>query len=213
MVNLFSTWGWYRVLHRMWFVLGFIYPTSLWFLCLNIFWMSSNISLHLSSRMCNKYQHGLICTILCITKIDFFVHLLQLFNTFGGIKNQPKTEPHKSDSSKDDLKAMYIICECLDSSSLRKLLLINMCYVSLCDNYFYLLIERETKWMSYDKKATYRIEHGIPSTIDEWISDGKMHTKAPTANPHRRGPTGEYPLWQDNVKCILNVVCKKVSIW
>lgn len=66
--------------------------------------------------------------------------------------------------------------------------------------------------MSYDEKAAYRVEHGIPSTIDEWITGGKMHTGAPVVNPHRRGPSGKYPLWQDNVECILNIVHTKVSI-
>ncbi|KAF9476933.1 hypothetical protein BDN70DRAFT_934638 [Pholiota conissans] len=68
---------------------------------------------------------------------------------------------------------------------------------------------RKTKWMTCNKKAAYRVEHSSLSIIDEWIAEGKMHTEAPTANPHNRGLTGEYPLYQDNVECILNIRCKK----
>lgn len=89
---------------------------------------------------------------------------------------------------------------------------VNMCYISLCDDSFYPIIESKAKWMSYNEKAAYRVEHGIPSTIDEWIADGKMRTAAPTTNPHRRGPTGKYPLWQDTVECILNIIHQKASI-
>lgn len=85
-------------------------------------------------------------------------------------------------------------------------------HTGLCDSDFYPLIDIQCKWMSYEDKVAYRKEHGFPSTIDEWIVYGKARTEAPTANPHKRGPFGEYPLWQDNVECILNVVCKEVSI-
>lgn len=60
--------------------------------------------------------------------------------------------------------------------------------------------------MTYDEKVAYRVKHGIPSTIDEWIAAGKMRTEAPTANPFKRGSFGDYPLWQDDVECILNVI-------
>lgn len=86
-----------------------------------------------------------------------------------------------------------------------------MRYISLCDD-FYPLIEKKTKWMTYEQKSAYRVEHSIPGTIDQWISEGKRHIEAPAANPHKRGPTGKYPLWQDNVECILNTMAKKVSI-
>ena len=67
--------------------------------------------------------------------------------------------------------------------------------------------------MTYEEKFMYRTKHGIPSTIDEWIADGKTCTKAPTANPYKRGPSPEYLLWQDNVECILNVIFKKVGTY
>ncbi|KAF9470043.1 hypothetical protein BDN70DRAFT_902429 [Pholiota conissans] len=78
-------------------------------------------------------------------------------------------------------------------------------YISLCDSNFYPLVDRKTKYMTCDEKFAYRVEQGIPRTVDEWIAMGKMHTEAPIANPHKRGLSGEYPLWQDNVECILNV--------
>ncbi|KAF9473203.1 hypothetical protein BDN70DRAFT_899964 [Pholiota conissans] len=81
-------------------------------------------------------------------------------------------------------------------------------HVSLCNN-FYPLIGRNTKWMSSDERVAYRMKHNIPSTIDEWIANEEVHTNAPTANPHRRGPSGYYPLWQDAVECTLNVICKE----
>jgi hypothetical protein len=83
---------------------------------------------------------------------------------------------------------------------------------SLCDNDFYPLIHIRTKEMTYDEKVAYRAKHGVPGTIDQWIADGKTRTKAPTADPHKRGPSLEYLLWQDEVECILNIIRKKVSI-
>lgn len=85
-------------------------------------------------------------------------------------------------------------------------------HAGLCDNDFYHLIQIHSKRMIYEEKIAYPEKHIIPRTIDEWIAYGKMRTKAPTANPHKRGPSGEYPLWQDNVECILNVIYKEVSI-
>ena len=82
----------------------------------------------------------------------------------------------------------------------------------LSANDFYPLTHARTKEMTYDEKVAYRAEHGIPSTIDKWIEDEKTHTKAPTANPHKRGPSLKYPLWQDDVECILNVIRKEVGI-
>lgn len=84
--------------------------------------------------------------------------------------------------------------------------------IGLCDNDFYELIHIHSKWMLYEEQVAYRKKHNFPSTIDQWIAFAKTRTEAPTANPHKRGPSGEYPLWQDNVECILSVVCKKVSI-
>ncbi|KJA12629.1 hypothetical protein HYPSUDRAFT_152316, partial [Hypholoma sublateritium FD-334 SS-4] len=62
--------------------------------------------------------------------------------------------------------------------------------------------------MSYEDK----VKHGVPSTIDEWVAYGKTRTNAPTANPHKRGPFGEYPLWQDDVECILRVIRKEEPV-
>lgn len=81
-------------------------------------------------------------------------------------------------------------------------------HISLSENDFHPLIHIHSKWMSYEDK----VKHGIPSTIDEWIAYGKTRTNAPTANPHKRGPFGEYPLWQDDVECILRVIRKEVSV-
>ncbi|KDR73906.1 hypothetical protein GALMADRAFT_141676 [Galerina marginata CBS 339.88] len=80
--------------------------------------------------------------------------------------------------------------------------------VSLSGNDFYPLINSCTKWMTYDEKVAHGAKHGVPRTIDRWIADGKTRTKAPTANPFKRGPTLEYLLWQDDVECILNVIQK-----
>ncbi|KAF8951654.1 hypothetical protein BDZ97DRAFT_1931961 [Flammula alnicola] len=63
--------------------------------------------------------------------------------------------------------------------------------------------------MTYDEKVAYRVKHGIPNTIDEWISQEKTRTKAPTANPHKRGLCLEYLSWQDDVECIFNVICEE----
>ncbi|KDR65756.1 hypothetical protein GALMADRAFT_148408 [Galerina marginata CBS 339.88] len=60
--------------------------------------------------------------------------------------------------------------------------------------------------MTYDEKVAYRAKHGVPDTIDTWISQAKTQTKAPTANPHKRSQCLEYLSWQDDVECILNVV-------
>ena len=83
---------------------------------------------------------------------------------------------------------------------------------SLSGNDFYPLIHIRTKYMTYYEKVAYRATHGVPGTIDEWIADGKTCTKAPTTDPHKRGPTLKYLLWQDDVECILNVICKEVGI-
>ena len=83
---------------------------------------------------------------------------------------------------------------------------------SLCDIDFYPLIHVRTKWMTYDEKVIYRANHAIPSTIDEWIAQGKTQTKAPTASLLQRGLRLEYLLWQDDVECILNVIRKEVGI-
>ena len=53
----------------------------------------------------------------------------------------------------------------------------------LCPEDFYPLIHSHSKWMSYKEKVAYRIKHGIPATIDEWIMVEMKHTEAPTANP------------------------------
>ena len=83
---------------------------------------------------------------------------------------------------------------------------------SLSGNDFYPLIHICTKYMTYDEKVMYRAKHEVPGTIDKWIEDGKTCTKAPTADPHKRGPTLKYLLWQDDVECILNVIHKEVGI-
>ena len=84
---------------------------------------------------------------------------------------------------------------------------------SLNDSDFYPLIHIHAKYMIYDEKVAYRAKHGIPDTIDKWIADGKTCTKAPTADPHRRGPSLESLFRQDVVECIFNVICKKVGIF
>jgi len=85
--------------------------------------------------------------------------------------------------------------------------------LSFSGNDFYPLIPIHTsKKMTYDEKIAYRVKHGVPSTIDQWITDEKMHTKGPTADPHKRGPSLKYLLWQDDVECILNIICKEVGI-
>jgi hypothetical protein len=83
---------------------------------------------------------------------------------------------------------------------------------SLSGNDFYPLIHIRTKYMTYDEKVAYRAKHGVPGTIDKWIADGKACTKAPTADPHKRGPTLKYLLWQDDVECSLSVIRKEVGI-
>ncbi len=65
--------------------------------------------------------------------------------------------------------------------------------------------------MTYDEKVAYRAKNGVPGTIDEWIAEGKTRTKAPIADPHKRGPSLKYMLWQDDVECILNIICKEVG--
>ena len=80
------------------------------------------------------------------------------------------------------------------------------CSFSLCSNDFYPLIHIQAKYMTYDKKVMYRVKYSVPSTIDKWIADGKACTKAPTTDPHKRGPSLKYLLWQDDVECILNVI-------
>jgi hypothetical protein len=83
---------------------------------------------------------------------------------------------------------------------------------SLCGDTFYPLINVRAKYMTYDEKVAYRAKHGIPSTIDQWIADGKACTKAPTADPQKRGPSLKYLLWQDDVECVLHVIRKEVGI-
>jgi hypothetical protein len=83
---------------------------------------------------------------------------------------------------------------------------------SLSGNDFYPLINTRTKEMTYDEKIAYRAKHCIPGTIDKWIADEKTNTKAPTADPHKRGPSLKNVLWQDDVECILIVVRKEVGI-
>ena len=84
---------------------------------------------------------------------------------------------------------------------------------SLSSPDFYLLIHICTgKKMTYNEKIEYRAKHGIPGTIDEWIANEKMHTQAPTADPHKCGPSLKYLLWQDDVECILNVICSEVGV-
>ena len=82
---------------------------------------------------------------------------------------------------------------------------------SLSGNDFYPLIDSCTKTMTYDEKVTYRTEHRVPNTIDEWIANGKMHTKAPIPDPYKRGPSVKHLLLQDDVECILNVIFKEVG--
>jgi hypothetical protein len=89
---------------------------------------------------------------------------------------------------------------------------IPQCVSSLSGNKFYPLIHINTKMMTYDEKVAYRAKYRIPETIDEWISQERTRTKAPTANPHKRGPCFEYLRWQDDVECIFNVIRKEVSI-
>ena len=86
------------------------------------------------------------------------------------------------------------------------------CPFSLNGNDFYPLIHIHAKYMTYDEKVAYRAKHGIPDTIDEWITDGKTCTKAPTADSRQCGPSLESLLWQDVVECIFNVICKRVGI-
>jgi hypothetical protein len=83
---------------------------------------------------------------------------------------------------------------------------------SLSGNDFYPLIHIRTKEMTYDEKIAYRAKHCIPDTIDKWIADEKTHTKGPTADPLKRGPSLKNLLWQDDVECILNVIRKEVGI-
>jgi hypothetical protein len=84
---------------------------------------------------------------------------------------------------------------------------------SLSGNDFYPLTHiRTIKEMTYDEKVAYRAEHGIPGTIDQWIADEKTHTKAPTPDPHKRGPSLKYLSLQDDVECILNIIRKEVGI-
>jgi len=83
---------------------------------------------------------------------------------------------------------------------------------SLSGNNFYPLVHICTKYMTYEEKMMYRRKLGIPSTIDEWVANEKLCTKAPTANPFERGSSLKYLLWQDDVECILNVVLEKVGI-
>ena len=86
--------------------------------------------------------------------------------------------------------------------------------LSFSGNDFYPLIHIRTgKKMTYDEKIAYRVKHDVPSTIDQWIADEKMHTEAPTADPLKRGPSLQYLLWRDDVECILNVIRKEVSIF
>ena len=80
---------------------------------------------------------------------------------------------------------------------------------SLSGNDFYPI---RTKGMTYDEKVAYRAKNGVPGTIDEWIAEGKTRTKAPIADPHKRGPSLKYLSWQDDVECILNVIRKEVGI-
>jgi hypothetical protein len=86
------------------------------------------------------------------------------------------------------------------------------CTLSLSGNDFYPLIHIHTGKMTYDEKIAYRAKHGVPGTIDKWIADEKTRTKAPTADPLKRGSSLKYLLWQDDVECILNVIHKEVGI-
>jgi hypothetical protein len=83
---------------------------------------------------------------------------------------------------------------------------------SLSGDDFYPLIHIRTKEMTYDEKVAYRAKHCIPDTIDKWIADGKTHTKAPTADPHKRGPSLKHLLLEDVVECILIVIRKEGGI-
>jgi hypothetical protein len=83
---------------------------------------------------------------------------------------------------------------------------------SLSGDDFYPLIHIRNKGLTYDEKVAYRAKHGVPGTIDKWIANGKTRTKAPTADPHKCGPSFKNPLWQDDVECILNVIRKEVGI-
>lgn len=84
---------------------------------------------------------------------------------------------------------------------------------SLSGNDFYPLTHiRNIKEMTYVEKVAYRAKHGIPGTIDQWIEDEKGHTKAPTADPLKRGPSLQNLLWQDDVECILNIIRKEVGV-
>jgi hypothetical protein len=83
---------------------------------------------------------------------------------------------------------------------------------SLSGNDFYPLIHIRTKEMTYDEKIAYRAQHCIPGTIDQWIAEGKTQTKAPTADPLKRGPSLKNILWQDDVECTLIIIRKEVSI-
>ncbi|KIJ95722.1 hypothetical protein K443DRAFT_320540 [Laccaria amethystina LaAM-08-1] len=78
---------------------------------------------------------------------------------------------------------------------------------SLSGSDFYPLTDICTKTMTYDEKVAYRAEHRVPNTIDKWIADGKMHTKAPIL--YKRGPSLKNLLWQDDVECILNIIFKE----
>lgn len=67
--------------------------------------------------------------------------------------------------------------------------------------------------MTYYEKVAYRVKNSVPDTVDKWIVEGKTCTKAPTADPNKRGPSLKYLLWQDDVECILNVIRKEVGIF
>jgi hypothetical protein len=82
----------------------------------------------------------------------------------------------------------------------------------LSGNDFYPLIHINTKYMNNDDKIAYRTKHGVPGTIDKWIADGKTCTEAPTADPHKRGPSLKNLLWKDDVECILNIIRKGVGV-
>lgn len=86
-------------------------------------------------------------------------------------------------------------------------------YQSLCCEHFYPLIYCHNRWMSCEEKNAYRAANNIPRTIDEWITTkGKMHTEAPTANPHKHLASCKYLMQHDTVECILNVIPKEVSL-
>jgi hypothetical protein len=44
----------------------------------------------------------------------------------------------------------------------------------------------------YDEKVAYYVKHGVHNTVDTWIAKEKTCTKAPTADPNKRGPSLEY---------------------